>query len=141
MKATIKSYAEELKDVAKKVHKHPAINNMATRAIGRVLKDIATGPALYDWLAHGANELANCIVKGHPAPIYTKSYSPAAKSEPTIHGPERTDDSPQQGFAAMNQPEQELQIDHAPETNILDRMIENAQEQSRGPEMEQEVER
>ena len=111
---------------------------MLTRAIGSILKDIATGPALYDWLAHGAKELANTIVKGQPAPIYARSYGSSSTPSGGVHGP--ADEANPQGIETVRGPEQEPEIASAND-NIVTDLIANAQDHTKGPEQEMEVER
>ncbi|MCA9178416.1 MAG: hypothetical protein KDB14_28340 [Planctomycetales bacterium] len=72
----------------------PITQNLIFRAVQHVARDVAMGPALYDWLGHGANEVANVLVKGNPAPIYTHSYSPW-QSAATVHGPEAPEAAPE----------------------------------------------
>ncbi|MEZ6098154.1 MAG: hypothetical protein R3E01_04210 [Pirellulaceae bacterium] len=62
-------------------------------------KEVATGQkliqglsqkdgALDGWLSHGANELATVLLTGHPAPVYTRSLSPADQDQSTDLGAE-----------------------------------------------------
>ena len=76
-------------------------------------KEVVTGQKLWEglkqndgaldgWIAHGATELANMMLHGHPAPVYARTLSPAhqqSEVEHTAHGEAQTDVQPEQQAA------------------------------------------
>lgn len=61
------SFLGQLKSLTQRIFDHPFWRNDGT---------------LTQWLAHGATELANFIVHGHPAPMYARSVSPPDVQNP-----------------------------------------------------------
>ena len=59
-------------------------------------KDVITGKKLWEgikqndgavdgWVAHGATELANMLLHGHPAPVYARTLGPADQQAEVEH--------------------------------------------------------
>lgn len=50
----------------------------ATKFVGGIVVQAVTSDTFFDWLAHGSTELANMVLHGHAAPVYSRSGSPDA---------------------------------------------------------------
>ena len=55
-------------------------------AIGIVGKAL-TSDTFFNWLGHGATELANMVLHGHAAPVYSRAGTP----DVSVYGPPETD--------------------------------------------------
>lgn len=110
--------------VDSKVTNNVITNNMVTRGIATAVTTILNDSAFQQWVAHGASEVANVLVKEEPAPIYNRS------------APDPLSDSPLQAEqqVAMTSPVFD------PGESIVDAMIDQAQDMAPQPEMEYEME-
>lgn len=132
--------AQKIKNMPKAaLDKAAEVIGNAAAATGQYIKDVVTlkkfgenflkgGEAFDNWFAHGANEAANMVLHGQPAPIYSRSVSPDMSQESVVE-------------ASLVEPAQEasMSVEPVQSESALDKAIEMAQNAPE-PEVEMEVE-